>query len=317
MMALILGIDTSCYTSSVAVVNQKEELLFNKRKILSVPVGKRGLRQSEALFQHTNNLPELIEEISEEFDFSKLQLVSVSSRPRPLSDSYMPVFLSGISFARVISKMLNIPVKYFSHQEGHLMAGAWSAKAMHLYKDSFLCFHISGGTTELLMVNPSNQDLSIDILGGTKDLHAGQFIDRIGVSLGLAFPCGAELEKMAMKAEKKISVPVSTKESWINFSGPETYLQRLIQQEGKPEDIALGTISCITESVLKVLEYTIKKTNIKNVLMVGGVCANQIMRKRLETYFQEKAAIYFANPEFSTDNAVGTALLGLRSLHKE
>ncbi|WP_094546987.1 hypothetical protein [Petroclostridium xylanilyticum] len=313
-MLLSLGIDTSCYTTSIAVVDEKENLIANCRKLLSVKSGEKGLRQSDALFQHVKNLPELIEEIRKNVDIRNVNVISVSSKPRPVNDSYMPVFLSGIGFAKVIAETLQIPIKYYSHQEGHMMAGIWSAGVRSLLNRNFLSFHISGGTTELLYVNRIENGFDIKIIGGTRDLHAGQFIDRVGVSLGLPFPSGPYLEKMACEAEKKVRIPISTQDLWINFSGPETHAQRLISKGENPNEIALGVINCISVSIQRVLESAVNQTGVRDILMVGGVCSNKIMKEYLTGSFYGKANVYFAQPEFSTDNAVGIALLGLYNM---
>ncbi len=307
---LLLGIDTSCYTTSIAIVNEENELIFNDRIVLSVKEGARGLRQSDALFQHIKNLPELVNRAKQSIDFSNIKKISVSERPRPVSDSYMPVFMGGTSFAKVIAETLDIPIQYFSHQEGHIMAGLWSAKAQHLNHQPFLCFHISGGTTELLHVNSAKDGFEIKIIGGTKDVHAGQFIDRIGVSMSLPFPCGPHLEKIALETENSIPIPVSVKHTWIHFSGSETHAQRQIIKGENHQSIALGVLRSIATSVEKVVINAVKETGIKDVLMVGGVCANTIMKAYLLDSLKGKATMHFAEPAFSTDNAVGIALLG-------
>ena len=310
---LSLGIDTSCYTTSIAVVDAQGRLIADERRLLSVQKGSRGLRQSEALFQNKKNVPDLIKEIKPKVRFSDIKTVSVSTKPRPAEGSYMPVFVGGSGFAGVIADMLQVPLKCFTHQEGHIMAGIWAANAGHLMEKAFLSFHISGGTTELLYVDNTEDGFAIDIIGGSKDLHAGQFIDRVGVSLGLPFPCGPHLEEMALEATEHPILPVSTHETWIHFSGPETHTQRLISGKDQREypQIALGVLKCITDSTARVIEEAMKQTGRKDVLMVGGVCSNSIMKRLLLDQFKDRANIYFARPAFATDNAVGTALLGI------
>lgn len=291
------GIDTSCYTTSFALVC-KDEVVADKRIMLKVPKGKRGLRQSDAVFQHIQNL---------NYIFSRLKLqkpikaVGVSNAPRKVEGSYMPVFTAGMCAARVLSAGAGAVYKEFSHQDGHIAAGLYSANAMHLYKKEFLAFHISGGTTELLLVKNGK----IKIIGGSLDISAGQLIDRVGVLLGLDFPCGKEMERLALNSSNNIEIKPSVKDLSINFSGAETKL--IHQLKGKKEDIAAATINCITESIVKVIENAKRKYGINDVLMVGGVAANLQLRKRLE------GKAYFADPALSTDNAVGIALLAQQS----
>lgn len=111
---LSLGIDTSNYKTSVAVTDRRGNILFDKRIFLTVKKGERGLRQSEALFQHTNRLPDILSEALENENIrNNICRVCVSSRPRPVDGSYMPVFLAGISAAKCISSALNVPLYRF------------------------------------------------------------------------------------------------------------------------------------------------------------------------------------------------------------
>lgn len=307
---MFLGIDTSCYTTSIAVVDNNNKLVVQKKKILNVKNGLNGLRQSDAFFQHIKNLPSLISDISNIVDFSKISCISISEKPRPNKKSYMPVFISGQNIGQIMAITLNIPLKKFSHQEGHIMSALWDTEALYFLYEEFLVFHISGGTTEILRVNKCDDNFKTELLGGTKDIYAGQLIDRIGVNIELEFPCGYELEKLAIASENKVNLPVCVNESWMNFSGPETKSKKYIQEGIKKEEIALGIIDCITISVEKVMKNVIDKTEINKILMVGGVCSSSILRKHIINQFSNYCDIRFAKPEFSTDNAVGTALLG-------
>lgn len=315
-MGLTIGIDTSCYTSSVAVVDMEGNLIASEKRLLTVEQGNRGLRQSEALFQHMKNIPELVHQIKEKVDLSDVTCVSVSSRPRPVEGSYMPVFMGGMGFGSVMADVLKVPLYQFSHQEGHIMAGLWSAKVLHWQESEFLAFHISGGTTELLKVLKNKRGFRIEIIGGSKDLHAGQFVDRVGVSLGLPFPCGPHLEKIALTVENGEKIPVSVHGTWIHFSGPETHAQRIIKGGAKHENIARGVFDSIAVSVERAIKTAVSETAIHKIVMVGGVCSNRLIKKYLMEKLEGQAHIAFAEPEFSTDNAVGTALLGMKGVHR-
>lgn len=185
--------DTSCYTTSLAAVNEAFELCYEGRKILEVPEGARGLRQSDAFFQHIGNIELLMEQCMKSVDAASIKCISVSSRPRRAAGSYMPVFLAGLHTARTIASLLGVPVIEVTHQESHIQAGLWSC-GREIGGD-FTAYHVSGGTTGLLRVNKDGQ-LGITEIGGTSDLNAGQFIDRVGVSMGLRFPCGQEMDKL-------------------------------------------------------------------------------------------------------------------------
>lgn len=306
-----LGIDTSAYTTSLSVVNQDGIIVFEDREILKVPSGKRGLRQQEAVFQHVNNLPKLIKNLRKEIDVSKIVTVSASVKPRNNEESYMPVFKVSQGQAFILSKILDVKYKEFSHQEGHIAAGLLGCNIA--FRKDFLALHISGGTTELLYVKNDNQNYDVNIIGGTKDISAGQLVDRIGVKLELKFPCGKELDILSQQGSRISDIlPISTNDSWINFSGAETFFYKLIDNMYRPEDVARSAFYCISLSLANIIKYTTSKFNIRDVLIIGGVAANSYVRDILNTEICQKnvATIYFPPKEFCTDNAIGIAYLG-------
>ncbi len=311
MSKYILGIDTSCYTTSIAIVDENRNLLLDERKLLDVKKGNRGLRQSEGVFQHMKNFPVLYEGVCSEIDGKKIMKVCCTSKPREIEGSYMPVFLSGLSFGRTISNTLRIPLEEYSHQEGHIEAAKWSSEG--LLVDEFIALHISGGTTELLKVNKDKNRYRCEIIGGASDISAGQLIDRIGVMMGLDFPSGQELDRISLDgALGKLRLPVSTRGRNVNFSGVETYIKRII--EGgieKNSDIAKALFECIYKSLFKIIAEASLTYGINEILIAGGVASNTFLRDNLyKALKSEGINIYFGKSEFCTDNAVGTALLG-------
>lgn len=312
-MGLILGIDTSCYTTSVALFNAAGDLVGEERQLLTVNEGERGLQQSAAVFQHVRNLPGLTEKLSLKDRRDPVTAVVASTRPRPVEGSYMPVFTVGEGFARVLAETMRIPFLATTHQEGHIMAGLWSAGGPD--QDKFLAVHLSGGTSEMLLVNRDcPQVFKIEKLGGTNDLHAGQFVDRMGVALGLQFPCGPALQELASGALGELRIPSVVRGTEISFSGPESYARRLLDEGAAPAEIARAVEHCIATTMEKLLRRGIETTGIRDVLIVGGVAANTYLRERLKERLGHRAVgarLYFAEPRFSSDNAVGTALIGI------
>jgi len=316
-----LGIDTSCYTTSVALMDRERKLVWEKRIVLDVPLGQRGLAQSEGVFKHIANLPILFREIGELLPKKKIAGVAVSTRPRPLADSYLPVFRVGESQGRSLAAILGCPFVEVSHQEGHLMAGFWSAGVE--LSPPFLAVHLSGGTTDLLLVKEKEKEdffFEIDVLGSSLDLHAGQLVDRIGVALGLPFPAGKDLEVLARQGVMgKEFLPSVIRGYNISLSGAETKALRLISSGAQKEDIALAIIQCLANSLEKIIRKAVEEYQIFHILLVGGVASNQYLRERLKKRLEHRAVgakLYFAEPQFSSDNAVGTALLGIKALIK-
>lgn len=295
-MSCFLGIDTSNYTTSAALA-EEGEITKNIRKILTVGQGERGLRQSDAVFAHTVNLPEVLAQIGA----ASPRAIGVSLTPRDAEGSYMPCFLAGKAAASGIATLLGVPLYGFSHQRGHLMAALYSCARTDLYEREFLAFHVSGGTTEVVHVREGQ----ITLLGGSEDISCGKAIDRVGVMLGLRFPCGAELEALA--ASGRLSVPVKTcvRGMTCNLSGLENNAARLIEGGSRPEDTAAYVIAFVGETLVRLSKQA--RTDYPGIPIVyaGGVMSNRLIRPALASLGES----YFAEPAFSCDNAAGIALL--------
>lgn len=311
----VLGIDTSCYTTSVAVVDGGE-LVTDKRIVLKVPDGGRGLQQSNAFFQHVQNLPELMEQIG--LSSQDISAVAVSSRPRPAQGSYMPVFTAGLSAGRMLSSALGVPLFETSHQEGHIAAGCFSLRIQPA--KSFLAFHISGGTTELLRTETTQTGYDLEIIGCTSDLHAGQVVDRVGVALGLGFPAGPALEKLALQYQGKpglLPLRASITGTGCSLSGLESAAQRLIASGADDAAVAFEVQRCLAGVFSSMASAAAEQTGLKELLVIGGVASNSAIRQQMnETLGKHGLTVMFAVNPFSSDNAVGVASIGQNFLHR-
>jgi N6-L-threonylcarbamoyladenine synthase len=317
-MKYILGIDTSCYTTSVSGVSMEGDVVFSRQVPLTVPEGERGLQQSGALFQHIKNLPLATAQIRKSLPHGNIVAVCSSTRPRPVEGSYMPVFLFSHHIGQVIADLNNIPFYKTSHQENHIMAGLHSGRMPYL--DHFLVVHLSGGTSELLNITRKSVGFDIHLLGGSQDLHAGQFVDRIGVAMGLPFPAGPHLEVLAASAAGSVDLSGSVQGLNISFSGPESQAQRLIQQGVSHSEIALAVYQLLVRTVAKWILHAVDQGYPDHVLLVGGVSSSRIFRTDLKKRLAKRnrsICLHFAEPNLSKDNAVGTALLGLQAYKKD
>ncbi len=304
-----LGIDTSNYTTSVAIVSESGELIANLKRPLTVKAGERGLRQSDACFLHIKNIPDIMAEAREILKDIELLAVAVSSRPRNVENSYMPCFLVGESIAEGIAATSSLPLYQFSHQCGHIMAAVFSSGAYHLLDGEFAALHISGGTTEILKVTGGEAGFFAELVGSTADLSAGQLVDRIGVFLGLNFPAGPELEKLAN--ENVLPVPkkkIPIKDMKINLSGIENIAKKLYEDTGNKAFVADFTLSTVESAISSLCEGYIEKFGNAPFLFAGGVMSNSIIKNKLKGKFDA----YFAEPKLSADNAVGIAELARR-----
>ena len=313
---IFIGLDTSAYTSSLALVDQAERLLWEKRLPLPVGKGGLGLRQSEAVFTHLQNLPRLWAEGASWLKLATPAGVAAATQPRPLEGSYMPVFKVSEAFGLFLAQSLGLFFMPRSHQEGHVAAGLWSAG---LAPGRYLVLHLSGGTTEILAVEEQNCGaLQIERVGGSADLNAGQFIDRIGVALGFPFPAGPHLESLAREAAQvteagTVTLPLAVKGSAVSFSGPESHARRLLARGCPGAKLARAVETCIADSLSKAARAVPGFAGrYQAVLAVGGVAANAFIRARLAEGL-EPLPFYCAEPRFSGDNAVGLAVLAARS----
>ena len=302
---LCLGIDTSNYTTSAAVFDSEVSSLVQKRKLLSVKEGELGLRQSDAVFQHTVNLPDIIKSVLPA-DGRRIDRVAVSFSPRDEEGSYMPCFMTGKGAAEMIAASVGADIRFFSHQAGHIAAALFSADALELIEKEFIAFHVSGGTTEAVKVSPDKDRVfSVRLLAGSLDLKAGQAIDRTGRMLGLAFPAGPELDALSLKSERTYKIRPFIRNGSCSLSGLQNKCEKM-KADGEPScDIAKYCIDYISQVIYEMTAEILSAYPGLPVVYSGGVMSNTLIRKRL---FDEFGAV-FAAPGFSSDNAAGLAVL--------
>ncbi len=303
-----LGLDTSNYTTSAALFDGEAGL--NSGKLLEVKPGELGLRQAEALFQHVKALPDRVAALGE---VGELAAVAASTRPRAVEGSYMPCFLAGESLGRSLAQVLNVSFLAVSHQQGHLAAAAWSAGREELMDAPFLAWHLSGGTTELLYVEPEGANLRAERIGGTTDISAGQLIDRTGVLLGLDFPAGRALDELSKSCEgRKKPFSVKLKELEFSLSGMENQVKALLASGEEGSVVAAFALDTVADVVRRATAAALKERPGLPVLCSGGVASNSRLRQVLTA----SCGALFAEPRYSTDNALGVAILAHRLLER-
>ena len=306
MKRYYLGIDTSCYTTSCAIVDSDFHIVGEARKILEVKLGERGLQQSNMVFQHTKVLPKLMSELPQ----VSISGIGVSGFPRREENSYMPAFMVGLGQGETLSHLMNVPLHIFAHQENHILAALRDLK--NIPNEPFLALHLSGGTTELVYCHyQGNGIFESHIVGGSKDLQGGQYVDRIGVALGLPFPAGKHLEALALQTTEYEPLPSSVKDGWISFAGPCSAAMRRINNAMSEMDkskLARAVFTSIGNALEKMITYHTKEKSVRALIAVGGVMSNSLLRKRMETYCKRNhLQLHVAQPQFSVDNATGNA----------
>ncbi len=307
---IILGIDTSNYTTSLGVMYDDGELIANIKRPLPVKEGERGLRQSDAVFNHVKNMPFVMNELKTVLDGRKISLVGVSTRPRNVEGSYMPCFLVGVGVAETVAATENIPIQYFSHQCGHVMAAIYSAGREDLLDGREFCaFHVSGGTTEMLKVRACEGGFCAEIVGGTADLNAGQIIDRIGVMMGLPFPSGPYIEALAIENTERLPKKKPKMNGFeVNLSGLENMAEKLYRDTENKKLVSAFVLDYVGEAISLLAEKYEDAYGKADFVFAGGVMSNSIIKKKLGERFRAS----FAAPKLSSDNAVGIAALCIK-----
>ena len=300
----VIGIDTSNYTTSIAFFDGTGG--ENCSKLLPVKSGELGLRQSDAVFAHIKSLPELSGRLFSHVR-EEIRAVGVSTRPRAVEGSYMPCFLVGLSHATLLSNALQVPLVEVSHQQGHVAASLWSAGHLELMDEPHLAWHLSGGTTELLLVEPEGKLVKCTKIGGTTDISAGQLIDRTGQLLGLPFPSGKHLDALSREAAGKDFFRVKCTDMTFSFSGMQNKVQQYFEANGDPAETAAYALRCVAYGVFHATQQALKAYPGLPVVFSGGVASNTLLRQVLEPLNP-----IFAQPQYSTDNAMGVAVLASR-----
>ena len=306
-MNAVIGIDTSNYTTSIAFFDGIGG--ENCSKLLPVKQGELGLRQSDAVFAHIKSLPELSGRLFSHIQGTNITAVGVSTRPRAVEGSYMPCFLVGYSHAKLLAEALNVPLIEVSHQQGHVAASLWSAGHMELLSQPHLAWHLSGGTTELLMVEPVGKNVACTKIGGTSDISAGQLIDRTGQLLQLPFPSGKHLDVLSQQAAGADLFRVKCADMTFSLSGVQNKVQQYHEKNGIPAETAAYALRCVAFAVFQATKQALQRYPGLPVVFSGGVASNTMLRQALEPLNP-----IFAQPQYSTDNAMGVAVLGYRAM---
>ena len=297
----VIGFDTSNYTTSIAYFDGKSGT--NCSRLLPVKEGALGLRQSDAVFHHTQSLPELSGRLFSNLDIGEVKAIGVSTRPRAVEGSYMPCFTVGYSHGKMLADALKVPLFSFSHQQGHIAASLWSAGRLDLMERPHLAWHLSGGTTELLLVTPDGKNVSCEKIGGTSDISAGQLIDRTGQLIGLPFPSGKHLDALCASCDNADFFRVKCQQQTFSLSGVQNKVNAYFENHS-PEETASYAINSVAHAVLTATINARKTYPGLPVVFSGGVASNSTLR-----HVMKPVDPVFCEPQYSTDNAIGIAVL--------
>ena len=305
----VIGFDTSNYTTSIACFDGTDGV--NCSKLLPVKAGELGLRQSDAVFHHTKSLPELSGRLFSNMETDGITAIGVSTRPRAVDGSYMPCFMVGYSHAKLLAEAYHVPLVECSHQQGHVAASLWSAGRLDLLDEPHLAWHLSGGTTELLLVEPEGKNVKCTRIGGTTDISAGQLIDRTGQLLGLPFPAGKHVDALSHDAKNRDLFKVKCPDMEFSLSGVQNKVTAYFESYQDSVETAGYALRCVCHAVYTATQNAMQVYPGLPVVFSGGVASNAMLREKIAPLKP-----VFAKPEFSTDNAMGVAVLAYRQMEE-
>ena len=310
---IIIGIDTSCYTTSIAAITLNREIVFNEKIMLNVKNGERGLRQSDAVFQHIKNFGDISERLKKHIHKKgyKVEMICASAKPRDVEGSYMPVFEVGKNFAKTMAAIFDCEMLETTHQENHIAASLYGCDKEDL--ERFISVHMSGGTMEILLTEKGDKGYKTEIVGGTKDISFGQLIDRVGVKMGYDFPAGKYVDENALLCKEEVAsgLKTSVKDGYMNISGLENQVYKLMEEKDKYY-VSKAVMNAAIKSLDKALRFVCDKYNIEDVVFVGGVASSKYISKKLSKKLQRNNInSFFTDGAYSSDNACGCAIIGL------
>ena len=320
----ILAIESSCDDTSAAVLRGRT-LLSNVTASQDVHRAYGGVVPELASRAHQQNVVPVVDQAIKRAGITKEQLSAIAFTRGP---GLMGSLLVGVSFAKGMARALNIPLIDVNHLQGHVMA--------HFIKDSdddhhepplpFLCLLVSGGNSQIVKVNAYND---MEVLGQTIDDAAGEAIDKCSKVMGLGYPGGPIIDKLARQGNPKayqFSEPHIPGLDY-SFSGLKTSflysMQKWVKEdpdfiEHHKEDIAASLEWTIVDILMKKLKMAVKQTGIKHVAVAGGVSANNGLRNAFHDYARRFGwTIYIPKFSYTTDNAAMIGCVGSLKLRDE
>ncbi len=301
----VIGFDTSNYTTSAAYWPAGADKPQQAKQLLPVKEGALGLRQSDAVFHHVRQLPDVLERLRDSL-VGGVAAVAASDRPQQTAGSYMPCFSVGAGAARSLATALGVPVYFFTHQQGHVMAALTGADCLSLRHSPFLAFHVSGGTTDALLVEPDEACvIRCRVVGRSLDLKAGQLIDRVGALLGLPFPAGPALEALAAGAESGASPRPTIRGCDCHLSGVENQCRDRLLRGEPAAAVARFCLDSVGAAIEGMTRAVLAQYGALPLVYAGGVMSNRALNRRLTDAFGGR----FAPAAYAADNAAGIACL--------
>lgn len=303
---IILGIESSCDETSVAVVKNGREVLSNVINTqISIHELYGGVVPEIASRNHVENISPVMKEALKE---ANIKIDDVDGIACTYGPGLVGALLVGVSYAKALSYAANKPLIGVNHIQGHIAANYITYKEL---KPPFLTLLISGGNTQLVLVKDYTE---FEILGKTRDDAVGEAFDKIARVIGLGYPGGPKMDKLAQEGTPNIVLPkVHIDGLDFSFSGLKTAIINLHHKtpDINKADLAASFEKDVAEILLENTKKAVKETNINKIALAGGVSANSYIRKAFkELEEKEDIKVYYPELKLCTDNAAMIASAG-------
>ena len=303
---IILGIESSCDETSVAIVKNGREVLSNVINTqISIHELYGGVVPEIASRNHVENISPVMKEALKE---ANIEIDDVDGIACTYGPGLVGALLVGVSYAKALSYAANKPLIGVNHIQGHIAANYITYKEL---KPPFLTLLISGGNTQLVLVKDYTE---FEILGKTRDDAVGEAFDKIARVIGLGYPGGPKMDKLAQEGTPNIVLPkVHIDGLDFSFSGLKTAIINLHHKtpDINKADLAASFEKDVAEILLENTKKAVKETNINKIALAGGVSANSYIRKAFkELEEKENIKVYYPELKLCTDNAAMIASAG-------
>ena len=311
----ILGIESSCDETSAAVL-LNDQVLSNCIASQQIHKDYGGVVPELASRAHQSNIIPVVEKslLDANIDKNMLSAVAYTNGPGLLGS-----LLVGSSFSKSVSLGLDVPLITVNHMHAHLFANFIRRSGLSKPNFPFLGVNISGGHTQLILVEDF---FKMKLIGNTLDDAIGEAFDKCGKILGLNYPAGPHIDRLSSKGDStKFSLPIArVKDFYFSYSGVNTAFQNLVKESKTKDqnfikdniyDLCASLQKCLVESVIRKIDSAAKKFSISEIVIGGGVSANSEVRRSLkEISINKKWKVHIPPIEYTTDNAAMIGIVG-------
>ena len=302
---LVLGIESSCDETSVAVVKNGREVLSNVIDT-QIPIHEKygGVVPEIASRNHIEAISRVTQKALEEakITFNDIDVIAPTYGP-----GLVGALLVGLSYAKALSFAIDKPLVGVNHIQGHIAANYITYQEL---EPPFICIMTSGGNTQIIHVK---NYIEFEVLGKTRDDAIGEAFDKVARVVGLGYPGGPKVDKLAKEGNPNIQLPKTHFDNLdFSFSGIKTAVINLNHNTPNinKADLCASFQKTVTEILIENVEKAIKQTNIKTIALAGGVSANSYIRKKFNELENKGIKIYMPDLKLCTDNAAMIASAG-------